>query len=174
MSKRRAMLLSVLGVLCAFATGLLASTRDEVPMVRITDEVEISAAPAEVWKQMTSGASLIAWCPYWRSEANAKVKIEKVGDVLEFQDEWGNTGRTVITFIEKGKELRMAHEPADGSYVCHATLMLKAEGDKTKVSYVEQYTDESKPADANATAAKMGEQMKATLQALKRSVEKKS
>lgn len=174
MSKRRVICLSVVAILCVLATGLLASTRDEVSMVRLTDEVEISAAPAEVWAQMTSGASLIAWCPYWRSEANAKVKIEKVGDVLEYQDEWGNTGRTVITFIEKGKELRMAHEPADGSYVCHARLILKAAGDKTTVSYVEQYTDESKPADANATAAKMGEQMKATLQALKKAVEKKS
>lgn len=174
MSNRRAMCLPVVVILCTLATGLMASSRDEVRMVRLTDEIEISAAPADVWMQMTSGASLIAWCPYWRSEANAKVKIEKVGDVLEFNDEWGNTGRTVITFIERAKELRMVHEPADGSYVCHARLMLKALSGKTVVSYVEQYTDESKPADAKATAAKMGEQMKATLQALKRSVERKS
>lgn len=173
MSKRHAMGLSVFVILSAFVAGLMASSSDEVRMVRLTDQVEISAAATDVWMHMMSGSSLIAWCPYWRSEANAKVTIEKVGDVLEFHDEWGNTGRTVITFVEKPKELRMAHEPADGSYVCHATLTLKAMGDKTVVSYVERYTDESSPADAKATAAKMGEQMKETLQALKRTVEKK-
>ena len=171
MSKRSAVCLLAVVVLGAVANASFASSKDEVRMVRLTDEVEISAAPADVWLQMTSGASLIAWCPYWRSEANAKVTIEKVGDVLEFNDEWGNTGRTVITFVEKDRELRMVHEPADGSYVCHATLTLKAVGDDTVVSYVEQYTDESKPADASATAVKMGEQMAATLQALKRSIE---
>lgn len=174
MSKRYAMFLSVFVILCTFSTGVLASSRDEVLMVRLTDEVEINAAPSDVWMQMTSGGSLISWCPYWRSEANVKVSIENVGDVLEFQDEWGNTGRTVITFVEKAKELRMAHEPADGSYICHARLILTAVGGKTAVSYIEQYTDESKPADAKATAEKMGEQMKATLQTLKRQVEKES
>jgi hypothetical protein len=173
MSKRRAMCLSVFVILCAFATGLLASGSDEVRMVRLTDKVEINAAAADVWMHMMNGASLIAWCPYWRSEANAKVTIEEVGDVLEYHDEWGNTGHTVITFVKKAEELRMVHEPADGSYVCHATLMLKAVGDKTVVSYVEQYTDESKPTDAKATAAKMGNQMKVTLQTLKGTVEKK-
>lgn len=172
MSKRFVMGLQLLVILCVFATGLLASGTDEVRMVRLTDEVEISAAPADVWVQMTSGGSLIAWCPYWRSEANAKVTIKKIGDVLEFNDEWGNTGRTIITFIENEKELRMVHEPADGSYICHAKLVLKAVGDKSVVSYVEQYTDESEPPDAKVTAAKMGDQMKVTLQALKRSVEK--
>lgn len=172
MSKPFVTCLFVFAVLCAFATNVPASGTDEVRMVRLTDEIEISAPPADVWTHMTSGASLIAWCPYWRSEANAKATIDNVGDVLEFNDEWGNTGRTVITFVEKAKELRMLHEPADGSYVCHAKLMLKAVGDKTMVSYVEQYTDESKPADAKATAAKMGDQMHATLQALKRSAEK--
>jgi len=172
MSRKRAMCLLVLVTLCAFVTDLPAAGSDEVRMVRLNDEVEISAAPADVWTHMMRGASLIAWCPYWRSEANANVTIEKVGDVLEYHDEWGNTGRTVITFVEKGNELRMVHEPADGSYVCHATLMLKPMDGKTMVSYVEQYTDESKPADVKATAAQMGEQMKMTLQALKRIVEK--
>ena len=171
MSKRSVIYMAVVLSL-VFAAVLFASGTEEVRMVRITDEVEIGAAPGEVWGHMMSGASLIAWCPYWRSEANAEVTIGKVGDVLEFNDEWGNTGRTIITFVEKGKQLRMVHEPANGSYVCHATLTLKAAGAGTVVSYVEQYTDESSPDDAKATAASMGEQMAATLQTLKRVVEK--
>lgn len=172
MLKRAATCMPAVLVLFVVATGVVAASKDEIRMVRLTDEIQIDAAPSDVWTMMTSGASLIAWCPYWRSEANAKVTITKVGDVLEFQDEWGNTGRTVITFFEAGRELRMAHEPADGSYVCHAQLTLKPDGDRTVVSYVEQYSDESGAADAEATAGKMGEQMSATLQALKRGVEK--
>lgn len=172
MSRSQVMCLTVVLFCCALLTAVQISNAEDVRMVRLTDQVEINAAPADVWTKMMTGASLIVWCPYWKNEANAKATINNVGDVLEYSDEWGNTGKTVITFIDKAKELRMVHEPGDGSYVCHATLKLEAAGDKTVVSYVEQYTDESSPTDAKATAAKMGDQMKATLKSLKTTVEK--
>ena len=59
-----------------------------------------------------------------------------------------------MTYIVKEKELRVAHEPADSSYLCQARILLPPSGAGTKVTLVEQYTDESKPEDRQATAAK--------------------
>jgi len=172
MSVRHVKVVIAAGLFCALAIGA-AAEMDEVPMVRLEIETAINAAPADVWLHLTSGKSLVGWCPYWKSEANSKVSISKVGDVLEFKDDWGNTGRSIITFVRKPQEIRIAHEPADGSYICQSKFVLEPEGGKTRVVYVEQYTDESEPEDFEATAEQMETQMRKTLATLKKTVEAK-
>lgn len=152
--------------------GPAAAGHTEVPVVRLM-ATEVVAAPAEaVWAHLTTGKNVVTWCPYWKSEGNAAVNLTKVGDVLEYADDWGNKGRSVVTHLVKEKELRVAHEPADGSYMCQARLVLEPADKGTRVRYLEQYTDESEPKDREATAMKMEAEMKSALAALKKGVEK--
>ncbi|MDZ4805891.1 MAG: SRPBCC family protein [Candidatus Eisenbacteria bacterium] len=145
----------------------------ETPLVRIEATSTIAAKPDAVWKWMTQGKNLVTWCPVWKSDANQKVDLKKVGDTLDFTDQWGNGGRSIVTFLAEKKELRVAHEPADGSYLCQSRVILTPAGSGTNVKWVEQYSDASVPADKAATATKMEADIAANLNTLKAAIEKK-
>lgn len=142
-----------------------------IPVVSITAEVTINASPAAVWAQLTEGKNLVVWCPVWKNGKNATVRLTRVGDSLDFTDAWGNGGRSIVTYFAPAKELRVAHEPENGSYLCQARVTLAATGATTRLSWVERYTDESAEADRNATATRMSADMNTTLQTLKAKAE---
>lgn len=142
-----------------------------VPMMRLTATAEIAAPPAAVWASVTSGKNLVTWCPVWKEAKNSAVTLTRVGDVLEFTDQWGNGGRSIVTFLAKDKELRVAHEPNDGSYVCQARFTIAPSAKGSKVTWLEQYTDASSARDAEATAAKMQGEMAAALATLRKLAE---
>ena len=150
-----------------------ASAWKQVPVVRHTVEADVAASPAAVWTAMTTGKNLVTWCPEWKNPSNAAIRLSKVGDVLDFTDAWGNGGRSVVTFIAPQKEIRVQHEPTSGAYICQAKLSIVPTKTGTHVTYTEQYSDESAPADLQATAAKVDTEMAATLAALKKAVEKR-
>lgn len=153
-----------------FHAPLLAGVQ-QVPVVRLTADAEVAASAEQVWGYMTSGKNLVTWCPYWKSPDNAKIDIGSVGDVMDFTDDWGNGGRSIVTFLDAPRELRVAHEPNDGSYMCQARFTLEATEAGTKVRYVEQYTDESAPKELESTAATMEAAMQETLDSLREGVE---
>ncbi len=137
-------------------------------MVRVQTQAQVAAPLAAVWAWMTQGKNLATWCPQWKSPTNVKVSITKVGDVLDYTDEWGNGGRSIVTYLVKGKELRVAHEPNKGDYMCQAKFILEPVGTGTRVHMWDQYTDESSATDMQATAQKMDVELARTLAALKR------
>lgn len=143
----------------------------QVPVVRLETSLTIDASPTQVWSYMISGKN-VGWCPYWGTEANEGHRdLAQVGDVLEYVDGWGGGGRSIVTYIDPGKELRIAHEPNDGSYVCQSKLILSPVGSGTTVRYVEQYTDESDAPTMSATAEKMRVTMESTLATIRDGVE---
>lgn len=171
---RRTLIASILAVaLVACAAASARAVWKQVPVVRHTSEVDIKATPAAIWTRLTAGKNLATWCPVWKAPANARITLTKVGDVLDFTDEWGNGGRSVVTYLARNKELRVVHEPSNGSYLCQAKLVLEPKGAVTHVTFVEEYTDESKAEDLKATAEKMEAEMGATLAALKKAAEGK-
>jgi uncharacterized protein YndB with AHSA1/START domain len=145
----------------------------EIPTVCLQAEITIAATPARVWPFVTKGKDLVTWCPMWKSMNNSKASLTKVGDVLDYTDQWGNGGRSIVTYLVPDKEIRVAHEPNNGSYMCQAKLTLTAKGSSTLVQYSEQYTDSSSATDLAATAGKMNTEMNQSLAALKAEVEKK-
>ena len=144
-----------------------------IPLVRITQTTEVSARPEAVWAVLTTGRNMVTWCPLWKKPANAKVNLKRVGDVLDFTDAFGNDGRSVVTYLAPAKELRMVHEPTNGSYYCQARIQLEPNAaGGTTVTYRESYTDESDSNEMQATLKKVLSEMVDTLAALKRSTEK--
>lgn len=176
--KRLQATLIALGITAVSAPGAIAWK--QVPIVRHTVEADIAASPDAVWAAITTGKNLVTWCPEWKSLSNAKINLTRVGDVLDFTDAWGNGGRSVVTFLARNQELRVQHEPTNGSYICQAKLLIgpgkagsAARRSWTHVTYVEQYSDESAPTDLAATAGKVDAEMTAALAALKKRVERK-
>lgn len=165
----RTVLCAVITV-AALHTPLMAGIQ-QIPVVRLSVSAEIAADPGQVWDYMTTGKNLVNWCPYWKTPENAAIKLSSVGDVLEFKDDWGNGGRSIVTFINAPVELRISHDPNDGSYMCQSRLTLSATGKGTEIRYIEQYTDESTPEDLKATAASMETAMRETLETLRKGVE---
>jgi len=160
---------------CSAAALTLASAgraeMKRVPVVRLHAVTEVAAPASAVWAYLVQGKSLATWCPIWKSAADSRTTLTRVGDVLDFTDEWGNNGRSVVTYLVKDKELRVAHEPHDGSYMCQAKIVLSP-GDKgTTIHYWDQYTDESAEKDLQATACKMETEMEQALAVLKKGVE---
>ncbi len=170
--KRIEAALLMLALLAAVVLVRDASAWKQVPVVRHTVEADVAASPAAVWTAMTTGKNLVTWCPEWKSPSNAAIRLTKVGDVLDFTDAWGNGGRSVVTYIARNKEIRVQHEPTNGTYICQAKLSIAPTKAGTHVIYLEQYSDESTPADLEATAAKVDAEMAATLAALKKAVER--
>lgn len=148
----------------------LSADSEMVTVVRLSDSIEIGAPPAKVWATMTAGD--LSWCPYWKADENNKKALKKVGDAMVFNDDWGNGGHSVVTYFAANSELRIAHEPENGSYMCQSKIMLEEAEGGTKVTYIEQYTDESSEADRDATAKSMSEAVTKTLMTLKRMAEK--
>jgi uncharacterized protein YndB with AHSA1/START domain len=150
-----------------------AAPYKEIPTVCLEAQATIAASPAQIWAYVTTGKNFATWCPMWKSPANAKISLTKVGDTVSFTDQWGNGGRSIVTYVEKDKQLRVAHEPNDGSYMCQSKLTLMPQGKGTMVHYSEMYTDASAPADVAATAGKMNAEIGQSLQAMKAALEKK-
>jgi len=144
-----------------------------VTVVKLHARAVVQAPPAVVWANLTTGKSLVTWCPYWKGEGNAEVDLGSVGDVLDYSDAWGNNGRSIVTYLDKEKELRIAHEPNDGSYLCQAKIVLMPSARGTQVDYWEMYTDTSNTKDRAATAEKMEAEMSSTLVALRKVAEVK-
>ena len=170
MSRSRLAVVAFAAVLVSAAVAFAAPER--VNTMRLTAESDVAAPPNAVWMWITTGKNLVTWCPVWKSEDNVKVQITKVGDVLDFTDEWGNGGRSVVTYVAKDKELRIAHEPDNGKYMCQSKLLLAASPKGgTHVTYVEAYTEEQAADIADKNALGVQTQMQATLDALKIGVE---
>ena len=162
-----------IGLICGalLLANAATATPARVTTMRLTAETDVAAPPQAVWGWITNGKNLVTWCPVWKSGANAKVRITKIGDVLDFSDEWGNGGRSIVTYVNKNKELRVAHEPDNGSYMCQSKFLIAADASGAHVTWIEQYTEEQPKEAADKNAADMDLQMNATLQALKAGVE---
>jgi len=166
--------------LAGFALGLallpaaaFAADSQQVAFVKIHASTHVAAAPAAVWAHVTQGRNLVTWCPEWKSPGNARVTIARVGDVLDYTDAFGNGGRSIVTFVAPNRELRVAHEPAKGDYVCQGKIVLTPAAGGTTVDFWDSYSDASPPADLDATKGKMEAEAAASMAALKKQVERK-
>jgi hypothetical protein len=157
----------------AVVAGVSAGLADtkQVPMVTIHSETTITAPPSVVWTYITTGKNFATWCPNWRAAKNAKINITRTGDVLDFIDEWGNGGRSIVTYCVMNRELRVAHEPMKGDYICHGRFLLTPGGGATTLGFWDSYTDSSDAKNLSATMDKMQSAADKSLAAIKQAIE---
>ena len=131
--------LLVLAATAAMGTGGVSVSK--MALVTIDGSVEIGAPPAEVWSALTDGDKVQSWCPMWKKAPVATRSLASLGASIAFQDEYGNAGKSVVIYVEPAKELRVAHVPDNGSYLCQAKFVLEGKGSGTVVKVTEQYSD---------------------------------
>lgn len=166
-------LLPLLAAALAWPAAGGAATATPGAVMKIAAAADVAAPPSAVWSYVTTGRNFVTWCPAWKNPANAAISLRKVGDSVDYMDAYGNGGRSIVTFLMPGKEIRVAHEPANGSYVCQARFVLTAAGAGTHIEATDQYTDDSTPDERKATAEKAGAEMDRMLAALKSALEGK-
>ena len=165
--------IQTLGICLAFLTvsGTARAEMKQIQTARLHSQIHVDASQAAIWSYATRGANFVDWMPMWNRPRNAHVNLLRVGDWLDFVDEWNNRGRSVVTYVARNKEVRLANEPLDGSFLCQVKVMLEPEGRGTLVHLYEQYTDESPATEFSATAQKVQAAMDRALQSLKTEVE---
>jgi len=114
----------------------------KMALVGIDVTTEVDAPAARVWSILTDPAQAPSWCPLWSSPGSTAERLDEVGSTIHYRDEYGNEGRSVILYVEAPRELRIAHVPDNGSYVCQASIKLVANGRKTTLAVTEQYSDQ--------------------------------
>ncbi len=113
----------------------------KMALMTFTGSTEVKAAPAQVWAALTEIDKMKAWYPGWKNVAAMTKPLTAVGQMLDYNDEWNNAGKTVVIYLAKNQELRLAHVPNDGSYVCQLKFKLEPKGASTLVTAVDQYSD---------------------------------
>ncbi|HEU4363929.1 MAG TPA: SRPBCC domain-containing protein [Candidatus Krumholzibacteria bacterium] len=162
-------------VLVSFAAGL-ARAQDvsvsKLALMNFDGNVVIDAPATAVWSALTDADKAMSWCPLWKSAKNPQA-LTKVGNSIAFVDQWNNAGKSVVILADAGRELRLAHVPDDGSYVCQVKIVLAPSGSGTKVSVTEQYSDALDAPTDKDTALTMQKEIGSYLTALKSLAEKK-
>jgi uncharacterized protein YndB with AHSA1/START domain len=128
--------------------------------------VRIAAPAADVWKAMTDADKAVSWCPLWKNAESAE-PLTRLGASIDFLDQWENPGRSVVVFVDPERELRLAHVPDDGSYVCQVKLQLTPAGEATDVHVTEQYSDALDAPVEKDTAAMMKREIAGYLEDLR-------
>ena len=131
-----------------------APAQELITLVRLESRVEIAAPSAKIWARLVRGADLAACWPVWSASENAERTLAAAGDRLDFTDEWGNRGISVVTFFAPGEQLRTANDPADGSYVCRTSFVLEPGGSgRTVLRWIESYSTSGDPPGKSQRAA---------------------
>lgn len=168
-------------ILCAFVVAgslCLAGTSDaqdlavsKMALMTFEGDMMVQAPPAAVWSALTDADKVQSWCPLWK-DAKMTKSLTAVGQTLDFMDDYGNAGKSVVIYLDPGKELRLAHVPDNGSYVCQAVIRLTPDGTGTKVHFSEQYSDAPDAPLDKDTAAQSKVEMEGYLKAFKDLAEK--
>ena len=157
-------LLLMLGAVASVHGQNVAAAK--MALMSFTGTIETKAAPAQVWAAFTEPAKAKNWYPGWKNAKETQA-LTAVGQACGFVDEWNNAGKSVVLFVAKNKELRVAHMPDDGSYVCQVKFKVEPKGTGSIVTIIDQYSDDlNVPLDKD-TAAKVKAGMVQYLAALK-------
>lgn len=152
---KRVSTIALIGLLAVLSVSAWAesSSVSKMALVTIEANAEATASPAAVWTALTEPDKAQSWCPYWKDAQNA-MPLTSVGATIGYKDEYGNAGQSVVLYADAGKELRLAHVPSDGSYVCQVKIQLTPKGSGTAIHVTEQYSDAlDVPLDKDTAAA---------------------
>jgi uncharacterized protein YndB with AHSA1/START domain len=155
-------------VFSTFAVALLdAADFKKTSLITIPKTIELKAAPADVWKVLTTWEGFGALTGF--RPTDAQKSFSKVGESVTAQV-WDDTGTLVVTGLVPQKELRVSWEPDNASYLCAKRILVKPSAAGTTLEYWDRYTDDQP--DAEQTAKKVVTQTAQHVAAFRKMVEK--
>jgi uncharacterized protein YndB with AHSA1/START domain len=148
----------------AFATPIAAK---KTALITIPGSIVVNAPPAKVWAAVTSLDGFGALTGF-QATGGAK-SFATIGDAVPAKV-WTDAGRLVVTELVPEKELRVAWEPGNASYLCSKRVVLSPFPGGTRVEYTDRYTDDQPNADE--TARQVAQETEKHLAAFKALAEK--
>jgi uncharacterized protein YndB with AHSA1/START domain len=130
--------------MCVMGVGVArgdAVSVSKMALVTVDGSIEVGAPAARVWAALTDADKVRSWCPLWRKAPAVARPLTTLGASIAFEDEYGNTGKSVVIFVDPAHELRVAHVPDNGSYLCQTKFVLSGKGSATVIRATEQYSD---------------------------------
>ena len=136
----------------AFAAAAAAASAAPIPvkktaLITIPAAIIVNAPAAKVWAAVTSLDGFGALTGF--QATGGPKSFSKIGDAVPAKV-WTDSGRLVVTELVPEKELRVAWEPGNGSYLCSKRVVLTPFSGGTRVEYSDRYTDDQPNADETA------------------------
>jgi len=136
--------LLILFVLLCVQDSFSEVTNKQMSAQVFEGEVIINAPPEKVWAVLTNLEQFAEFMDFeWQS---GNKTVSKVGDTARMKV-WSDNTTYFLTYAEPNKELRLALEPDNASYICQKRWILTPEGDKTKVQLIDIYTESSQQSE---------------------------
>lgn len=157
---------AALAFVACLATVSAADYR-KTSLITIPQTLELKAPPSAVWSALTTWqgfGTLTGFQPTGKQKG-----FTKVGDSVTAKV-WDDTGTLVVTGFVPEKELRVAWEPANASYLCAKRIVLKPSAGRTTLEYWDRYTDDQP--DADSTAKRVAADFPQHIAAFRKLVEK--
>lgn len=137
----------------AFAAAAAAASAAPIAvkktaLITIPAAIIVNAPAAKVWAAVTSLDGFGALTGF--QATGGPKSFSKIGDTVPAKV-WTDSGRLVVTEFVPEKELRVAWEPGNGSYLCSKRVVLTPFSGGTRVEYSDRYTDDQPNADETAT-----------------------
>jgi hypothetical protein len=85
----------------------------------------VYGTPGAVWEVLSTVRSTSMWYPHWKPERDAMRELTAPGDTIAFYVGDVPAGKSVVTWIERLKELRIVHEGAGGSELGRVRMKLE-------------------------------------------------
>ncbi|MEK6224123.1 MAG: SRPBCC domain-containing protein [Thermodesulfobacteriales bacterium] len=132
--------LMLLFVLASVQDSFSEVTNKQMSAQVFEGEVIVNAPAEKVWAVLTNLEQFAGFMGFqWQS---GNKTVSKVGDTARMKV-WSDNATYFLTYADPNKELRLALEPDNASYICQKRWILTPQGDKTKVQLIDIYTESS-------------------------------
>lgn len=139
-------------------------------LVAIPSRLEVKAPPARVWAALCSVKGFCALAGFTPDAASKGRAFARVGDHAR-AGVWSDRGSLVVTGWVPMKELRVAWEPENASYICATRILLTRTAAGTSLDILDRYSDDQPTVDE--TARKSAEETGRALETFRALVEGK-
>lgn len=85
----------------------------------------VYSTPREVWEVLSTVRSFSMWYPHWRPEKDLMRELAAPGDTITFYLDDMPAGRSVVTWLDPLKELRIVHEATGGAELGRVRMKLE-------------------------------------------------
>ena len=166
---------ALLAAVTAAAASAPAARAEVLPvkksaLVAIPSRLEVKAPPARVWAAVCTMKGFCALAGFTPDAASKGRVFARLGDHAG-AGIWSDRGSLVVTGWVPMKELRVAWEPENASYVCAKRIVLTKTAAGTSLDMLDRYSDDQPTVDE--TAKKAADETGRALGAFRALVEKK-
>lgn len=142
--KYLSLMLLMMLLLVPLESSLSKVTNKQISGQVFEGEIVINAPVEKVWAVLTDLEKFSDFMGFvWQS---GKKRVENVGDTARMKV-WSDNTTYFLTYVEPNKEIRLALEPDNASYICQKRWVLVPDGNKTVVKLMDIYTESSKQSE---------------------------